>query len=283
MYPRIAAALSRFFGVGVFQRLEPNPAVIYAAAMMVLLLLFVRRCARAELSREHALGMAVWAMVGGLIGARVFFLVQHLPDTLAAPAQVFDVSGGTASWGAYLGGMLGLVLYARAHGLAVLPYADVVASELGLGIAIGRWSCFLNGDDYGTISTLPWAVRFPHASIPFFGQVRAGDLDPMAGLSLPVHPVQLYLSANGLALFAFGTWLWRREGARPGFTFWAYVVAYCGTRFLWEHFRGDQERLLGGTLTVPQLMSVIVVGPAAWGLWRALRTPTPRLAPVVNR
>jgi len=209
--------------------------------------------------------------MGGLVGARVFYLVQHLETTLGNPGVILNLGGGTASWGAYIGGAAAFLLYFSFNKEQTLGYADAVGSCLGLGIAVGRWSCFLNGDDFGTLSDLPWTVRFPHASPPFVAQVRAGLLDPLADLSLPIHPVQLYLSFNGLMLFLLATWCWRRLRHLPGATFYLYWLSYCLTRFMWEFFRGDQSRVFSASLTVPQVLAILVVIPTSLGLWWSLR------------
>lgn len=268
MRPRLVDALSTAFGSELAGRLVPTPAMMYAVAMIAVLVVFVRRSRRLGISSYHGVGAALWAMATGVIGARAAYLVVHLQRTLAHPTQILDLGGGTASWGAYLGGALGLLLYCQRHRLPAAPVADAMASCLALGVALGRWSCFLNGDDYGHLSSLPWAVRYPPGSYPFVAQVRAGLLDPLAALSLSVHPVQLYLSLNGLLLFTVMSLLWPRLRRHPGALFGLYWLSYGATRFLWEFARGDQPGFLHGNLTAGQVICMpIVVGA---GLWLAL-------------
>lgn len=272
MRPRIVDALNAAFHSEVPGALVPTPAVVYAIAMLAVLVVFVQRCERAGLSRYHAVGAGLWTMIGGLVGARVIYLLFRFESTMADPRQILDLGGGTASWGGYLLGVVALLLHCRRHQQPAWQYADALASCLGLGVAIGRWSCFLNGDDYGRISSVAWAVRFPHASYPFVAQVRAGHLDPLADLSLPVHPVQLYLSLNGLILFVGASLLWKRLRHRPGTMFCLYWLAYCATRFLWEFARGDQPDVLGGFVTIGQLVCV----PIGIGAGLCLRTISTR-------
>ncbi len=264
MRPRIIEA----FGSGVFEWLVPSPAMMYALAMLAALVVLRYRSRDVPgLDPYHALGVALWTMAGALAGARVFHLLQHLDETLADPAQIFDVTGATASWGAYLGGAAGLLLYCRRHRLSGLRYFDLVAPAIGLAIAIGRWACFLNGDDFGTMSDAPWAVRFPHGSYPFSHQARALLISPLDDLSLPVHPVQLYLSANGLALFFLATWYWRKHRDRPGAAFCFFWLSYAITRFGLEFFRADHDRFLLG-LPSAQFLCLLIGAVAALGLWR---------------
>lgn len=265
MRPRLVDALSAALGSELAAGLVPTPAMMYAAAMIAVLVVFVRRTRRLGISSYHGAGAALWVMTAGLVGARAAYLAAHLSRILADPAQILDLGGGTASWGAYLGGALGLWLYCHRHRLPAGVFADILASCLGLGVALGRWSCFLNGDDYGRLSSLPWAVRYPPGSYPFVAQVRTGLLDPLAPLSLPVHPVQLYLSFNGLLLFIGMSLWWSRVRHRPGTLFGLYWLAYGATRFFWEFVRGDQPGFLHGSLTAGQVFCIpLVVGAGLW-------------------
>ncbi len=137
---------------------------------------------------------------------------------------------------------------------------------MGLGPFIGRWACFVNGDDFGRISDVRWAVRFPHGSQPFAHQVKQGLLDPLAEQSLAVHPLQLYLSLNGLALFVVFTLVWRGRRFAPGKLFCAYWMAYAASRFLIEFYRELLPSDVVRGLSFAQLMTVVVFLTAAAGL-----------------
>jgi phosphatidylglycerol---prolipoprotein diacylglyceryl transferase len=259
MRPRIVEFLNIATGGEIWGWVIPTPAVMYALMMLAMLVLLVRRATRSDQSKYHALGAALWAMAGGLIGARLLFLLFHIDRVLITPEMIFNLSGATMSFGAYLGGAIGLILYIRRNSLPGLKYLDVCASILGLGPFIGRWSCFLNGDDFGTLSNAPWAVSFPHGSYPFAHQVELGLLDPLQALSLPVHPVQLYLSLNGLFLFLLFTWLWKKKTFAPGLLFGWYWIAYPATRLLLEFFRGGVEPNVFGILTAPQATTLMLL------------------------
>jgi phosphatidylglycerol---prolipoprotein diacylglyceryl transferase len=259
MRPRIVEYLNDAIGGEIWGWVIPTPAVVYALMMLAMLVLFVRRAAQSDQSKYHALGAALWAMAGGLIGARLLFLLFHIDRVLVTPEMIFNLSGATMSFGAYLGGALGFILYIRRNSLPGLKYLDVCASILGLGPFIGRWSCFLNGDDFGTLSNAPWAVSFPHGSYPFAHQVELGLLDPLQALSLPVHPVQLYLSLNGLFLFLLFTWLWKKKTFAPGLLFGWYWIAYPAIRLLIEFFRGGVEPNVFGILTAPQATTLMLL------------------------
>lgn len=280
MRPRLVHTLDAWFGTELFGWLVPDPAFVYALAMAVVVVVFIHRAHADHLDRVHALGAAIWGMIGGLLGARIFFLVQHLDLVAARPSIVLDLNGGTVSWGAYLGGTTAFTLYLLSNRQGVMRFLDVLASCLGLGPFIGRWACFLNGDDYGTLSDLPWAVAFPHGSYPFAAQAQAALIDPLAPLSLSVHPVQLYLSVKGLLLFVVCTALWKRYALPHGFLFCLYGGLFATARFILEFFRGDVSRGFVGGLSIGQAMSVaILMVSGAMMIFLVARSPAPIFAP----
>jgi phosphatidylglycerol:prolipoprotein diacylglycerol transferase len=133
---------------------------------------------------------------------------------------------------------------------------------LALGYAIGRLGCFLNGDDYGTVSRVPWAVVYPSGTEAHADHVARGWISPGATWSLPVHPVQLYAALLGLCLFI---WLANWRPMRAGSRFCAFVISYGVARFIMEWVRGDFRAVLG-PLSLPQVFSLIfiLVGMGAW-------------------
>ncbi len=200
-----------------------------------------------SLSLDEASTAALWAFVIGLVGSRLYYLVVNnkLGDGIHT---WWSFSTGTASWGAYLGATLGLTGYLRWSRAPVLPYLDVGASCAGVGIFLGRWSCLLAGDDFGRVTAVPWAIRYPAGSYPYNSQIAAGFLHPPAMLSLPTHPLQLYLGFTALVVFGVVTMIWRRRRAIPGFTLSAYLILDASTRFIWEFFR---DPAAGGARSFP--------------------------------
>jgi phosphatidylglycerol:prolipoprotein diacylglycerol transferase len=242
MRPKVVDYLNHLFGTQVFVWVIPAPAVIYPLTMLVVLLVYVRRSQAFGLPKHHVLGSAIWGMIGGLVGARLLYLVLHLDLIARDPFIFLDFGGSTISWGAYFGGGLGFTLYLIIHRQPFWHYGDAVVSTLGLGPFVGRFACFLNGCCYGKVTQVPWAVTYPQASYPFSAHVKQGLISQLGSESLPVHPVQLYLALNGLALFLFFSWLWRRRTLQPGALFMLFWATYGATRFSLEFFRGDLNR-----------------------------------------
>lgn len=232
----------------------PLPA--YGTALMVGFLLAVwmaRRRSRAlGLAPVEILDMGMFAIIGGVVGARLMHVAVYWPDYFASRtmwpgwmgplgwlgAVAATWNGGLVFYGGLAGGMLALWLYTRRRKIPFIDVVDFAAAPVGVGLAITRIGCFLNGCCFGTPSTLPWAVSFPPGSHPQEVHHRCG-LVGAAESSLPVHPAQLYETLFALALAAF---VWfavypRRKFA--GQAAWTFGVLYAAWRFGNEFLRGD--------------------------------------------
>lgn len=258
MRTRVVEYLNKVFETEIFDYLVPYPAFIYALLMVLVMWLFVKRCQYADLSPRIALKASLLAMVGGIAGARLFFLAvyYHMYDNFFE--ELLKINEATISWGAYLGGFLSLIVFFSVAKQPVPRYLDVIGSIMGIGPFIGRWSCFLHGCDFGKVTGLPWGISYPHGSIPFVKQVNDGILDPMAEYTLPVHPLPIYFSINGLLLFIVFTYLWKKRNYPNGAIFLGYWLAYSVIRFFLEFLRGDTQVFYCGIFSIGQVMTMIV-------------------------
>jgi phosphatidylglycerol:prolipoprotein diacylglycerol transferase len=216
------------------------------------------RARRERLDPELIYDLSVWVFVGGLIGARVFYVVQYWGDRIHTIADIFRIwEGGIVLYGSIIGGTAAFFLYRAIRPFPLLPLLDVVAPSLALGIAVGRIGCFLNGCCYGDRCALPWGVSFPRDSPPWREQVGAGLIPGNSAWSLPVHPTQLYSAIDGFVLLILLTAYYplrRRDGADMALL----MVAYPVTRFLIEYLRNDEGIFLFG-LTISQNISVLLL------------------------
>jgi phosphatidylglycerol:prolipoprotein diacylglycerol transferase len=178
------------------------------------------------------------ALVGGVVGAKLYFVIQH------GDAGSLFTGTGLVWYGGVIGGALAVLAWARWRGMLGLQLLDLCAVPLALGYAIGRIGCQLSGDgDYGILWDGPWAMSYPH------GTVR---------ITQTVHPTPIY---ETLAMGLVTWWLWRnRDAFRPGLLFAWYLVLSGLERLLVEFIRRNHEVVAG--LTAPQLESIglIVVG-----------------------
>jgi phosphatidylglycerol:prolipoprotein diacylglycerol transferase len=271
MRPAINEFITRLLDSPAAVYLIPSSITIYFVAISVTTWLFLRRCKKSGLDPSHSAIAAVLAIVGGLLGARIYYLLQHFDYTLKHREVIFRFGPGIVSWGAYIGGLLPFVLYLRSRKQDVLRYLDILASALGLGPFFIRWACFLNGCCYGAPTDLVWGVRYPVSSFAWHSQLEAGLISSGDPRSLPVHPVQIYLSLSGMLTFVIASRVWRRFARYRGATFLLYWLVYGTARFFLEFLRGDAPRYGPLRLTPSQMLIAVVVCAVCIGSWRLLR------------
>ena len=204
------------------------------------------RCyARAELSLVPAqkIGDLMFALILGVfLGGRIGYFILYQPEAvLADPLQLLRVwEGGMASHGGFVGVVVTLAWFGRAQRIGFFHLSDLVASVAPLGLLLGRIANFINGELWGRISTVPWAVIFPLSESPG---------TPVA-LIPARHPSQLYQAAlDGAILLAFvQIRLWWSAGVlkAPGRLAGEFLVGYAILRSIGELFREPDAGLLFG-------------------------------------
>lgn len=189
--------------------------------------------------------MVFSALIGGLVGAKLDFVIQN-------PGEPLFSGSGLVWFGGAIGGAIGVVAWARWRGIKGWEIADIAAVPLALGYAIGRIGCQLAGDgDYGIPWDGPWAMSYPDGTVPTTDQV---------------HPTPIY---EALSVGAISYALWRlRDLYTVGMLFAVYLVLTGTERLLVEFIRRNDDVALG--LTQPQLISVaMIIWGASWLVIRA--------------
>lgn len=242
-----------------------------AVGIAVVVILFVWRSNRLGLASDRALQACAVAALCALAGTRLYHLLTS-GAILELSASQWLSNRGTGSWGAYLGALLGFLLYFRLAKRNPWPALDVVGSVAGLGTFFGRIGCLLAGCDFGQVTSVPWAVHYPPGTLAYLAHAKAGQLAPDAVRSLGVHPLQLYLAVNGLIVFLVASAIWRRWRRVPGVTLASFWVLYGVTRFLWEFLRDPAAGGAVSGLSLSQIMALVAVGiGAAIGLTVLMR------------
>ncbi|MGQ0560616.1 MAG: prolipoprotein diacylglyceryl transferase [Gemmatimonadota bacterium] len=217
---------------------------------------------RYGLNPELAWDMLAWIAIGGILGAKLYYLALHWQDLVNYPIRELTSRGGLVWYGGLIGGVAAYYFQIRAKKLPLATMYDATAPALALAYAIGRLGCFLVGDDYGVYTDSWVGIAFPEGSPPTTaGYLRSvGDTGVPAqlpdGAVVPVHPTQLY--EIGLALIMFAI-LWRL-GARklkPGQLFAAWMWLYSIERFVIEFVRAKGDRIALG-MSTSQVASIIL-------------------------
>ncbi len=208
-----------------------------------------------KLDPETVYDMAFWVFIGGLVGARAFYVAQYWGTNIKTFWDLFKIwEGGIVLYGSIIGGALSFFFYRWLRPFPIRPMMDAIAPAIAIGVAIGRIGCFLNGCCWGDACSLPWAVQFPRNSGPWRSEVARGLIAPSAEHSLSLHPTQLYSTLDGLILLALLLAYYPLR-KRDGEVIALLMVTYPVTRFLVEHLRNDEGIFFLG-MTVSQTISV---------------------------
>lgn len=208
-----------------------------------------------------------WATLGIILGGRFGYVLFYAPAYyLANPVEaLFIWEGGMSFHGGLLGVIVAVAIFAYRRRLELLRFADLVACAAPIGLFFGRIANFINGELYGRVTDVPWAVVFP----------RGGPE--------PRHPSQLYeATLEGLVLFLLLLVLARRPAvrARPGVLAGVFFLGYGAARSFVELFREPDAFIgyLSAGLTMGQLLSIPMMLAGLALIGAASRRPA-RLAP----
>jgi phosphatidylglycerol:prolipoprotein diacylglycerol transferase len=259
--------------------LGPVEITGYGLMLMVAFLmggwLIALQLRQAKLKEDYAADMVAAAVIGGIIGAKLWYVaLTGDPDALLS-------RGGLVWYGGFIGGALAVILNSWRLRVPLRWTMQLAAPALAAAYALGRVGCFLVNDDYGRPTNLPWAVKFPQGLPPS----TAENLKNLFGIPIPegvnpatvlaVHPTQLYEAAAMLLAFAV-LWTMRRSARPIGWLFGLYLVFAGVERFLVEILRAKDDRFLGA-FTLAQLTSVVIVliGLTILTIWRRGSEPAP--------
>lgn len=253
----------------------------YGLMMMVAFLmggwLIALELKRRGLSDDYAADMIAAAVIGGIVGAKLWYVV-----VAQDPGALFS-RGGLVWYGGFIGGTAAVILNGWRLKVPVRWTMQLAAPPLLAAYALGRVGCFLVNDDYGRPTDLPWAVRFPRGLPPS----TAASMEQLFGIPVPpgtdpstvlaVHPTQIYEAILMLAAFML-LWSLRKSGRPIGWIFGLYLVIAGVERFLIEILRAKDDRFLG-PFTLAQLTSVILIAVGIWICMRLKQAPDPAPGP----
>lgn len=210
---------------------------------------------------------AVYIMIGAIIGAKLLFILVSLDSIIENKLSLIQViKGGFVFYGGFIGGLLGLIIYAKQFKMALSPFMDLYATVVPLGHAFGRVGCFFGGCCYG----------IEHDG--FFSVTYTQSANAATPLHTPLLAVQLIEALALLCLFAvlLVTYLTvKKKGLTPAL----YALIYPIIRFVLEFFRGDRERGLFLNVSTSQWISLAIFACALGYLVYAFKKGKSKPAP----
>jgi phosphatidylglycerol---prolipoprotein diacylglyceryl transferase len=235
--------------------------ICFAFAFIVAGAVIWRRLGELGKPVDWAYEMGFAALVGGLVGSRLDFIIENYSDVKHDLFGNLFSGSGLVWYGGVIGGAIGVFLWAWWRGFLTLALLDLAAPALAVGYAIGRCGCQLSGDgDYGKAWNGPWAMAYPDGTKP---------------TDQTVHPTPVY---ETLTMGLVALVLWRLRDRFTNGTLFALYLLLAGTeRFLVEFIRRNSDVAIG--LTFAQLLSLaMMIAGGVWLLLAYRRTLTPATA-----
>jgi phosphatidylglycerol:prolipoprotein diacylglycerol transferase len=211
----------------------------------------------------------VYAALGIILGGRAgYVLFYDLQRFAADPSEIIALwHGGMSFHGGFIGTVLAMVIFARRRNIPIWSLIDVIAPSVTFGLFLGRLANFVNGELFGRVTDVPWAIVFPN------------------GGPEPRHPSELYEAGlEGIALFVFLRVLTHHyhKLAQPAFVSGAFAAGYGAARTFAEFFREPDIQIgyLAGGLTMGMLLSIpMIFAGIGVMLWASRRTAAAVAAP----
>ena len=216
------------------------------------LLNYLAKRKKINLTKDDVSDLLVRTIIGIILGARLAYVFVYNPTFyLQNPYEIIAIwHGGLSFHGGLIGAAIAGYYFCKKKKINFYTLADIAVIPLALGLALGRLGNFTNGELYGRVTNLPWAVKFQDAE----------------GFR---HPSQLYESLKNLMIFSV-LWLIKDKSLPKGFMFWLFVSMYSALRFTVEFFREPDAQLgfVLGFLSMGQLLSIIMFAVGIFFLYK---------------
>lgn len=197
------------------------------------------------ITSEQLDDLVFYTTLGIILGGRLGYVICYGDGYFwHNPLEIFAIwHGGMSFHGGIAGVITALFCFARKYKFPYLKITDLVALYVPIGIFLGRLANFVNGELWGRVTTVPWAVKFPD------------------GGYLPRHPSQLYEAlTEGLLMFIILNWLWRKDFVRThtGIISAVFLIIYGTSRISMEFFREPDRQIgyIAGNITMGQILSL---------------------------
>lgn len=231
--------------------------VMFMLSFLIPIHLIRKDFMRRNIDPELASNIGIAAIIGGIVGARLYFVVEHWSQLIADPVGMLFSGAGLVWYGGLIGGVLGTAYVVKRSEYSFVHLADTVMPLLLLGYGIGRIGCLLAADgDYGPPSDVPWAMAFPDGYVP---------------TDVPVHPTPLYDTLLAFGFFAL-IWLNRKRNLPEGSLMSFALIGMGLERFITEFYRTTPV-VAFGWMTLAQIISIVVIAAGVIYLIRVHKQP----------
>jgi len=244
---------------------------VYSYGFMLMVAFFAAitiarwRARKEGLDPNKITDLGIYIVCAGILGARVFYVIQYFENYRDNLFSIFKVyEGGLVYYGGLFAAIVTLFVFARKHHLSFFNILDIVTPSTILGLGFGRIGCFLNGCCFGKVAqNIPWAIQFPRTmdktgmvdgSPAFLHQYELGLVHLSDTHALPIHPTQLYSFLSDVALF-FILSVFFKYRKRNGEVFLLFGIGYPIIRFCMELLRNDTP-LFFNLFTIAQIISI---------------------------
>jgi phosphatidylglycerol:prolipoprotein diacylglycerol transferase len=246
--------------IGDFQL--PAYGVMAVIGYLVGMYFINKEAIRNEIQPLMIQSLSMWIIVGMLIGARIWYVLENWNQFAPAPLSIFKLwEGGMVFYGGFIGGFAGGMIFIKIAKLPLAKVMDIMAPGIAIAIGIGRIGCFLNGCCYGRITDSRIGVCFPSRWAPpaYWDHLQRGLIPEGASHSLPVIPTQLISALNLLIIFVI-LWKIRKKKVFNGFLFTLFIGLYGLHRFTIDFFRQySGNALILKYLTLSQVLSIFMI------------------------
>ncbi len=226
--------------------------IIYALGFFFGALIAVYFGKKRGISKDDVYDFFTYLIPGVVIGARLIHVLFEWNYYGAHLGEIIAVwNGGLSFHGGLLGALVVGGYYCKKRKIAPLDMADVLSFPLAIGLGFGRIGNFINQELYGTLTDLPWGVKFN-------------------GVEGTRHPVQIYSALKDFFIAGVIWQLWKIEKLPKGFIFFSFLCMYSFLRFFIEFYREWERPFLG--LTYPQMVNVIIFFVSSYFLFKLYKS-----------
>ncbi len=218
--------------------------LMIAIGILAAFFVMERRAPRYGLDKDMGFTLGIFAVVGGVIGAKLLYILVELPNFLANPALWKNVGEGFVIYGGILGGLAGGLIGCRIKKQSFVKYFDLFIPSVALAQGFGRLGCFFAGCCYGRQTDSSFCLVFPEG------------VGSMAPTGIPLIPTQLISSAANFLHFFILVWFARRA-KKDGQVGGLYMILYSIGRFLIEGLRNDPRGSVG-PFSTSQFISLLI-------------------------